>query len=130
MRYSKRFQDRMYFDGLSDVAKGALKVITFPLKVLGRTGMRIIKIASDAVKWIMFLKTTHDAYDWINARSRLKGILGQLEWSQGIIDTAMDEGMHKINVEHALKLLKNTVVMALAEVTSRLASRAAQKLDW
>lgn len=126
-RYAIR---RRHNDGILDIAKTGLKIITLPLKIVGRTGARILKICADAVKFLMFLKTTHDAYSWINARDTLKQMHAKLNWSQDIIKKSLDAGLHDVNIQFGIKLIKNAVVMALAEVTSRLTSKASKALNW
>lgn len=118
-----------YRDGFVDIAKTGLRIITAPLRLLGRAGIRVLRFCVSAVEFLTYLNTTHETINWINARQRLKEQYAHLNWSEDMVKGALSSALHDRNVEFGIKLIKRALIVAATMVSRKILTIASNALS-
>ena len=126
MRIRRRKIDRRYVDGFAEIAKKGLSIVTAPLRLLGRAGIRILRYCISAVQFLVMIESFHTATEWYRARVTLKEHLRNLNWSKELIDTTLKGGLKNLDISFGIQMIRRSVIMAITMAT-RMAANAVDR---
>ena len=138
-RRQRRYVDRMYRDGLKEMALKALDMLAKAGKFLGRYGLRLIKVILRAGQVFAALDTIVSTAGLIRAKTLLSDgnkaiglldglLMGAAGFTLGADAIEPPSGM-KMALHIAVKTLSNAFFIAIREVGVRLANAGIEKLS-